>query len=129
MKNTQKLALLLSLGALAPVAALAKTDEQSYLESCRKSPDIPVPIAVVAPAVSGSDAGETAQVEFVVEATGNPSGISVMSATDREFAEAVVDAVRQWRFAPALRNGTPVATRVILPVRVVAPKPDAFAVD
>jgi protein TonB len=129
MKNTQKLALLLSLGALAPFAASAKTPEQTYIESCRKGTDIPVPIAVVAPAVSGFDAGEEVQVEFVVEATGNPSGVSVKSATDRELADAVVDAVRQWRFAPALRNGAPVATKVILPIRIVAPRPDAFAAE
>jgi hypothetical protein len=36
MKNNNKLALLLSLGALLPFAASAKTLEQSYLESCRK---------------------------------------------------------------------------------------------
>jgi len=27
--------------------------------------------------------------------------------------------VRQWRFTPAQRNGTPVPVKVILPVRVV----------
>jgi hypothetical protein len=31
----------------------------------------------------------------------------------------VVDAVKQWQFTPAQRNGAPVATKVILPVRVV----------
>ncbi len=129
MKYTHKLALLVSLGALAPVAASAKTPEQAYLESCRKGTDIPVPISVVAPEVSGFDAGETVQVEFVVEATGNPSAVSVKSSTDRVLADAVVDAVRQWRFTPALRNGTPVATRVVLPIRIVAPKPDVFAAN
>ena len=119
MKNNNKLALLLSLGALLPFAASAKTLEQSYLESCRKGSDIPVPIAVVSPKVDGYDIGQSVQVEFVVDTTGHATGINIKSASDRAFAEAVVDAVKQWRFTPALHNGAPVATKVILPVRVV----------
>ena len=119
MKNTTKLALLLSLGALAPFAASAKTLEQSYIESARKGPGVPVPISVVAPEAQGYDIGQVVQVEFVVETTGNTSNISIKSASDREFASAVVEAVKQWKFTPALQNGTPVATKVILPVRVV----------
>jgi protein TonB len=119
MKNNNKLALLLSLGALLPFAASAKTLEQSYIESCRKGPDVPVPVAVVSPRVEGYDIGQTVQVEFVVETTGHTSGVSIKSATDRQLAEAVVDAVKQWEFTPAIHNGAPVATKVILPVRVV----------
>jgi len=119
MKNNNKLALLLSLGALLPFAASAKTLEQSYLESCRKGTDIPVPIAVVSPKVDGYDIGQSVQVEFVVDTTGHATGINIKSASDRAFAEAVVDAVKQWKFTPALHNGAPVATKVILPVRVV----------
>jgi protein TonB len=127
MKNNNKLALLLSLGALLPFAASAKTLEQSYIESCRKGTDIPVPIAVVSPEVGGYDIGQSVQVEFVVDTTGNTTGISIKSASDREFAEAVVDAVKQWKFTPAQRNGAPVAMKVVLPVRVVeAAKPDLF---
>jgi len=127
MKNNNKLALLLSLGALLPFAASAKTLEQSYIESCRKGADIPVPIAVVSPDVSAYDIGQTVQVEFVVDTTGRTSGINIKSSSDRDLAEAVVDAVKQWRFTPAQRNGAPVATKVVLPVRVVAaPKADVF---
>jgi protein TonB len=127
MKNINKLALLLSLGALLPVAASAMTLEQSYIESCRKGTDIPVPVAVVTPQVAGFDIGQSARVEFVVDTTGHTTGISVVSASDRDFAEAVVDAVKQWRFTPAQKNGAPVAMKVILPVRVVeTPKTSVF---
>ena len=127
MKNNNKLALLLSLGALLPFAASAKTLEQSYVESCRKGTDIPVPIAVVSPDVGAYDIGQSVQVEFVVDTTGRTSGINIKSSSDRDLAEAVVDAVKQWRFTPAQRNGAPVATKVVLPVRVVAaPKADVF---
>jgi protein TonB len=131
MKNINKLALLLSLGALLPVAASAKTLEQSYIDGCRKGTDVPVPIEVVAPQVDGYDIGQAVSVEFVVDTTGRPSGISIKSSSDRALANAVVDAVKQWRFTPAQRNGTPVATRVILPVRVVeaAKSPNLLALD
>jgi TonB family protein len=119
MKNINKLALLLSLGALAPFAASAKTLEQSYLETCRQGTDVPVPISVVAPHVDGYDIGQAVQVEFVVDTTGHPSAINIKSTSDRDFAEAVVDAVKQWRFTPAQHNGVSVATKVVLPVRVV----------
>ncbi len=120
MKNNNKLALLLSLGALLPFAASAKTLEQSYLESCRKGTDVPVPVSVVSPTVDSYDIGQTVQVQFVVDTTGRATGVSVKSASDRALAEAVVDAVKQWKFTPALHNGAPVATKVILPVRVVS---------
>ncbi len=119
MNNPKKLALLLSLGALLPLAASAKTLEQNYIDSCRKGPEIPVPIAVVAPAVKGYDIGQTAEVRFVVDEVGMPSGIAITASSDKGFQDAVAEAVRQWRFTPAQRNGAPVATKVMLEVRVV----------
>ena len=119
MTNKNTLALLLSLGALLPFAASAKTLEQSYIDSCRKGADVPVPVAVVAPAVHGFDIGQAVEVRFVVDTAGLPSGIDIKSPSDRAFAQVVMDAVRQWRFTPAQRNGTPVPVKVILPVRVV----------
>jgi protein TonB len=130
MKQNNKLALLLGIGALLPFAASAKSLEQSYIESARQGTDIPVPISVVAPHVDGYDIGQSVQVEFVVDTTGKPSAINIKSTSDRDFAEAVVDAVKQWRFTPAQHNGSPVATRVVLPVRVVeSAKSSVFVAD
>ena len=120
MTHTHKIALLLSLGALAPFAASAKSLEQSYIESCRKGTDIPVPVSVVSPRVDAYDIGQTVQVEFVVDTTGHAQGVNIKSASDRDLAEAVVDAVKQWKFTPAQHNGSPVATKVVLPVRIVS---------
>jgi len=119
MNNNNKLAFLLSLGALLPAAASAKTLEQSYIESCRKGPDLPTPLTVVAPAVQGCDIGQAVEVRFVVNKEGVPSGVGIKSSSDGAFAQAVVDAVSQWRFAPAQHDGAPVEMTVILPVRVV----------
>ena len=119
MKAVNKLAVLFSLAALSALSAFAKTEEQVYLESCRKEPGVPVPVAVVTPNVGPEYAGSTVQLEFVVDAKGKPSEFSVKSDTDGTLAAAVTDAVKQWRFAPAMTNGVAVATKVSLPIRIV----------
>jgi TonB family protein len=119
MKAVNKLVALCSLVALSSIVASAKTEEQAYLDSCRKEPGVPVPLAVVSPSVGPEYAGSTVQVEFVVDVTGKPAGLSVKSDTDITLAAAVTEAVRQWRFAPAMNNGVAVATKVSLPVRIV----------
>jgi protein TonB len=119
MKTATKLAVLLSLGVLAPFAASAKTPEQAYLETCRKDPAVPVPVTVVTPSVSSKYVGTSVQIEFVVDAAGKPTDLSVNSPVDSELAASVVDAVKQWRFTPALRDGAPVAAKVVLPITII----------
>jgi TonB family protein len=119
MKAVNKLVVVLGLAALTSLVASAKTDEQSYIESCRKESGVPVPVAVVTPSVGAEYAGATVQLEFTVDATGKPAAFSVLSAQDNTLANAVTDAVKQWRFKPAERNGIPVSTKVVLPVKIV----------
>ena len=119
MKAVSKLAVLFSLVALASVTASATTDEQAYLESCRKAPGVPVPLAVVAPSVGSEFTGGTVELEFVVDATGQPTAFSVKSTSDEALATVVVHAVKQWRFKPVVKDGVPVATKVVLPVKIV----------
>src|SRR5579883_3361370 len=111
MKVASKLAILLGMGLSAATFASAKSLEQTYLDNCRKGPGVPVPISVVAPQVDSDAIGEKAEVEFTVTAAGKPSEISIRSATDREFAQAVITAVKQWQFTPAQKDGVPVATK------------------
>ena len=119
MKTATKLAVLLSLGVLVPFAASAKTPEQAYLETCRKDPGVPVPVTVVTPSVSSKYVGTSVQIEFVVDTTGKPTDLSVNSSVDSELASSVVDAVKKWRFTPAMRDGAPVAAKVVLPVTII----------
>ena len=119
MKAVNKLAVLISMGALLASFASAKTDEQSYIETCRKDPGTPVPLAVVTPSVGPEYNGSTVQLEFIVDTTGKPAAFSVKSTPDDILAAAVMAAVKQWRFAPAEVDGKPVATKVLLPVKIV----------
>ncbi len=125
MKTATKLAILLSLGVLAVPFASAKTSEQAYLESCRKDAGVPVPVTVVSPTVSEQYVGSAVELKFVVDATGKPVDLSVKSPVDAALASAVVDAVKQWRFTPAMRDGEPVAAKVVLPVKIIDQKPTA----
>jgi TonB family protein len=119
VKAVSKLVVVLSLGALLRTAALAVDAEQAYLDSCRKEPGVPVPVTVVSPAVGPEHNGATVQLEFLVDTDGKPAAFSVKSATDDILASAVLKAVKQWRFLPAEVDGKPVATKVVLPVKVV----------
>jgi TonB family protein len=113
--------IVLSLGLLlAPLALSAKSPESAYIESYHGRSDIPVPTSVVSPEVESRFAGQQVMLEFVVDTTGKPTLIASGSpAADRELVESVLAAVEQWRFAPALVNGLPVARKVVLPVKIV----------
>ena len=119
MKAVRKFVVLLSVGALRVIATPMTTVEQAYLDSCRKDPGTPVPVAVVSPIVGPEYHGRAVQLEFVVNADGKPSAFSIKSAPDEILARAVVEAVKQWRFLPAEANGKPVATKVALPVTII----------
>jgi protein TonB len=119
MKAVSKLVVLLIVGVFVSGIASAKSDEQAYLESCVKAPGIPVPIAVVSPAVGPEYNGAIVQLEFVVDGAGKPVDLAVKSTPDDRLAATVLDAVKQWRFKPAERDGVPVETKVSLPVRIV----------
>lgn len=118
MKVANQLAVLLGLGMIAPFVS-AKSLDQTYLDTCAKGPGIPVPVAVVSPTVS-VPAGESARIEFTVDTAGKASAIRVLSSSDSTLSDAMVDAVKQWQFKPAMKNGQPVTTKVVLPVRVVS---------
>lgn len=127
MKNVNKLAVVLSLvlaGAFATSAALRAeaTDPMVYVESYRAhSPAEPAPVRVVVPSsavlTNKDDKTGSVDVTFVVDAKGKPTEISVAYASDEALVEPVIEAVERWQFIPATRDGVPVASKVLLPVR------------
>jgi TonB family protein len=120
MNNVSKLAVIVSLGALfSPLALTAKTVEQAYVDSYQSSPaEVPVPLSVVTPHAKVSTE-EQVELTFIVNAQGKPTDIAVKSATNPALAGVTKDALAKWTFAPAKRNGEPVARKVVLPVRFV----------
>jgi len=118
MNAVKKLGIVLSLGLLSAVAASAASREDAYLKTFSKGPGVPEPVRVVAPAIKDAPVGAQAKIAFVVDIAGVPQAISVASATHEGLAAAAVEAVKQWRFTPVVRDGATVATKVLLPVRV-----------
>jgi TonB family protein len=72
-------------------------------------------------------AGGTVNVSFVVGADGAVRQARVVSSTDAAFDAPSLSAVAVLRFNPATEGGTPVATRVELPIEWEAPAPVAQA--
>ncbi len=55
-------------------------------------------------------------LETFVSADGIPKRIHVLSSPDPDLAQSALEAVRQWRYRPALLNGQPVGVRTIVTV-------------
>lgn len=72
-------------------------------------------------------AGGTVNVSFVVGADGAVRQARVVSSTDAAFDAPSLSALAVLRFSPATEGGTPVATRVELPIQWRAPAPVAQA--
>lgn len=52
-----------------------------------------------------------ASVVFDIDASGMPQNVAVHSATHEQLGAAAVEAVKLWRFQPAMRSGAPVEYR------------------
>lgn len=55
-------------------------------------------------------------VDFIVTPAGDVIRANAISATDQRFVEMALQAVRQWKFKPGLKNGVPVNTRMQAPI-------------
>ncbi len=51
-------------------------------------------------------------IGLVVTSKGLPKNPHVIRGLDKELDQSAVEAVGEWRFAPAVKNGTPIAVRV-----------------
>lgn len=69
------------------------------------------------------------RVLFVVNIDGSVQDVRVLHGTQPEFDRKVVEAIRQWRFRPAMRQGRKVRCIAELPVWVQAPSSNPFSAD
>jgi TonB family protein len=55
-------------------------------------------------------------VALIVSSKGMPKEVHVVKGLDKDLDQSTVEAVEQWRFAPAQKDGKPVAVRVSLEI-------------
>jgi TonB family protein len=82
--------------------------------------EAPAPIEVVSPTrLSYNHEGKTFDVALTVDENGRAHGIRILSKHDDNLRASLVTAMKQWQFKPAMKDGVPVATKVILPVHLI----------
>lgn len=119
-----------AIGSEQEAAAEAERERAAATERRRESsPKAPkpvadrdaTPVARVQPAYPAEAARVKAEgsvtVKVEVDANGIPTSVTLAKRSgERALDEAALEAVRQWRFQPAIRNGKPVASTVEVPV-------------
>lgn len=58
----------------------------------------------------------TVTVALVVSSKGMPRDVRVVKGLDKDVDQSTVEAVEQWRFTPAQKNGKSVAVRISLDI-------------
>jgi TonB family protein len=80
---------------------------------------IAAPQPKIPPSLTSLDATISTKVQFVVDKNGVPISVELLTPTPYdELNQSITDALNQWRFKPATKNGRPVNTRMQLPLTV-----------
>lgn len=59
-------------------------------------------------------------VNIIIEADGSVAEVEVRKSTNAEFEGPAVDAVKNWRFKPAQKDGNAIRSKVALPLKFSA---------
>ncbi len=99
--------------ALLALSAVARA-ESSFDEA-------PTPLRTQAPvypeALRRENVSGIVSINATVDENGNVTATAVSKSTNPGFDKAALDAVSQWKFKPAKKDGQAVAVTVVLPVR------------
>ncbi len=69
------------------------------------------------PTTRGVKAVGSVIIALVVSSQGFPKNPRVVKGLDKDLDQSAVDAVKEWRFAPAQKNGKAIAVRVSLQIQ------------
>ncbi len=56
-------------------------------------------------------------IGLVVSSKGLPKDPHIVKSLDKDLDQSAIDAVKEWRFAPAQKDGKPVAVRISLQIQ------------
>ena len=95
--------------------------EKAYVEAYHNAPlenvaPVRVETPYIDPEILYDDSNAFVVVEFTVGPNGKPSQIKAVDDSDFALVNPVLDAVSNWRFRPAVRNGKAVSERVQLTI-------------
>lgn len=88
----------------------AKPDAESW--------QAPQPAEIVAPLFSRVHDGSTVRIKLTIDEQGTPSDVIVLFPHDPQLKRNIVEAVEQWTFEPARKNGEAVEVRVVMPLEL-----------
>ena len=119
------------LAALAGCATPATTPaavNTSDVATLAPTDDPPKPLRTVPPVYPfdmqrDALAGEV-KLSAIVDVGGRVQDARVEDTTHPSFSQPALEAFQQWTFQPAVREGTPVAVRVAIPMRFVPANDD-----
>jgi TonB family protein len=86
------------------------------------SPCHPVPTLLSAPSPTYSEQARKAKIEgsvtlgLIVDERGNPTNFRVIDSLGMGLDEEAIEAVKKWKFAPALKDGKPVPAKIFAEV-------------
>lgn len=109
---------LLICGCAAEILLAQNADETVYDLGPGISP--PRVIKQVNPSYStnkGVRAEGSVIIALVVSSKGLPKDPRIVKSLDKDLDQSAVDAVKEWRFAPAQKNGKPIAVRVSVQIQ------------
>ena len=108
------------LGLLSTSAFATTTAAHNEAAAAIARFEAPVLTKVVSPTgLAERYKGESVKLTFTVSPDGKAHDIGIMHVSDEQFTKSMVSAVSQWQFTPGRKNGTPVTTRVVLPIQLV----------
>src|ERR1700689_420301 len=90
-----------------------RTDKTSCITPPRQiySPDPKYPVSEQHVSREGA-----VKLKLVVGSDGMPRDIKVSRSLNPDFDNAAIDAVKQWKFSPAMKDSTPIAVQIAIEV-------------
>ena len=97
-------------------------DCSGNISGCISPPHLIDSSVAKAPLVQNTNESEkpkysgTATVQLVVSTEGKPQDIKILKSLGTDLDEKTIESVSKWKFAPAMKDGKPVATQIIVEV-------------
>lgn len=115
MRNLFKLSLSLALLSFASIAHAEEFEKPDTPPTPVRTPPPKYPEQLKREGVSGM-----VVVNVIIETDGTVAEVEVRKSTNSDFEAPALEAVKNWRFRPAKKDGQAIRTKVALPLKFSA---------